>query len=435
MFHLLPHVRARLRGIYTTALTYLLKAKGFKVVQQSAVIAERFGEDIVEEEADVTIKDLDEDRGAIFAMGEDMADTLRELFPYSFVWRSPVKLYSVIEPEDCQYAGFRVEPCLEKGLVLRPPLDGVIRLGEPKAVGKFAMVWRGEGRTYFSEHIDRDTKTFLLSISLPWNRKGYNVKWRSNARGAKPEELRDELSRLAVRFDAEDFKGQGDSFAVVVLSLPDKLHLDEVRGQVIKTTRFHHMIKTSDPELADGVDEGKVGLEDALKSLLREEMEIEHVKAPYEVVKLRKGVLVDFSFDGMNYSLVLRRQLRPGGKLDVLGMLIEEGDYDDFYLASDKWYGVHVYRNRQGGIKGVLVNIQTPTEVKRGSVRYLDLEVDVGYNNEKAIVADLEELDRKKEWLGNQLYAKAKEVTEEVRKRLESEGLEGLLGDFARNVK
>ena len=428
-------MRARLRGIYTTALTYLLKSKGFKVVQQSAVIAERFGEDIVEEEADVTIKDLDEDRGALFAMGADITDTLRELFPFSFVWRSPVKLYSVIEPEGCQYAGFRVEPCLEKGLVLRPPLDGVIRLGEPKAVGKFAMVWRGEGRTYFSEHIDRDTKTLLLSISLPWNRKGYNVKWRSNARGAKPEELRDELSRLAVRFDAEDFKGQGDSFAVVVLSLPDKLHLDEVRGQVIKTTRFHHMIKTSDPELADRVDEGKVGLEDAIKSLLREEMEIEHVKAPYELVKLRRGELVSFSFDGMDYSLVLRRELRPGGKLDVLGLPIEDGDYDEFYLASDKWYGVHVYRDKEGRIKGVLVNVQTPTEVKKGSVRYLDLEVDVGYKDGEVIVADLEELERKREWLGDPLYRKTKEVSEEVARRLESEGLDGLLGEFAHNVK
>ncbi len=426
-------MKARVRGIYATALTYLLKAKGFKVVQQSAVIAERFGEDIVEEDADVTIKDLDEDRGAIFALGADVSRTLRELFPNSFLWKSPVKLYSVIEPRDCEYLGFKVEPCLDKGLVLRPPLDGVIRLGEPKAVGKYAMVWRGEGRTYFSEHINRDDRTLLLSISLPWNKKGYNVKWRSNARGAKPEELREELSRLAMRFDTEDFRDQGDDFVVVVLSLPDKLALDDVRNVVLRTTKFHHMIKASDPVLADEVDEGKTKLEDALKSLLGEEVAVEHVKAPYRVLRLREGKLLRFSFDGEDYVVVLRRELRPGGVLDVLGLPIEEGDYDEFYLASNRWYGVHVYKDKSGRVKGVLVNVQTPTEIKRNAVRYLDLEVDVGFVDGKVTIADEEELEKKREFLGDTLYNRAKEVVTTVTKRLESEGLEGVLGDFNLN--
>jgi len=36
-------LRARVRGIYATALTKLLMEGGFEVVQQSPVIAERFG--------------------------------------------------------------------------------------------------------------------------------------------------------------------------------------------------------------------------------------------------------------------------------------------------------------------------------------------------------------------------------------------------------
>ncbi|MGC9105006.1 MAG: DUF402 domain-containing protein [Thermoprotei archaeon] len=422
-------MRVRVRGIHATALTKLLKDSGYEVVQQSEVIAERFGEK-VRDVADSTVKEMEEDKGVLFAMGEDLSGWLRKTLPYSFVWKSPVKLYSVIEPRDCSFEGLRVEPCLEKGLVVRPPLDGAIRLDEPKAVGKYAMVWRGKGRTYFSEHIPRDERTLLLSISLPWNRKGYDVKWRSNAKEASAEELKEELSRLAMRFDLGDFRNQGEDFAVAVLSLPDKLKLDEVRGQIVRTSRFHHMVKASDSVLADKLDEGVVDVKEALRSLLGERVAIDHVKAPYIVRRLKPGELVEFRTDGVDYYLVLRRELTPGGRYDVLDVEIGEGDYDEFHLSSRTFYGVHVYKDQGGKVKGVLVNVSTPAEILRNRVRYLDLEVDVGLVNGRVVLADERELEAKKEWMGDELYMVAKRTAERVAKVLSGDSFEPLLEDM-----
>ncbi len=428
-------MRARVRGIYATALTKLLMEGGFEVVQQSPVIAERFGVARKEVVADVTLKEMEEDKGVIMTVGSDVSDWLRKVFPYSFTWRSPVKLYSVIEPENCSHLGYEVDPCLREGLVVRPPMDGVIRLSEPKAVGRFAFVWRGQGRTYFSEHLSRDDRALLLSISLPWNSKGYNVKWRSNAKAAKLEELRDELSRLALRYDNRDFRDQGEDFSIVVLSLTDKLTLDEVRNAVVRTSRFHHMIKTSDSVLADKLDEGGVDPSSALRSLISDLMEIDHVKAPYRRVNLRPGRPIIFDTDGEDYYLVLRRDLRPGGTLDAVGKPIEEGDYDEFHLSSRAWYGVHVYRSRDGNVKGVMVNVSTPAELLKGRVRYLDLEVDLAYSDGVTRVVDENELEAKRVYLGETLVSKAKEAVELAKRRLEANDWEGLIeemriGDF-----
>ncbi|MEM0173815.1 MAG: RNA-binding protein, partial [Sulfolobaceae archaeon] len=49
-------LRARIRGIYATALTYIF-SNIFKIVQQSLEISQRFNKEIIKEPAEVTIKD------------------------------------------------------------------------------------------------------------------------------------------------------------------------------------------------------------------------------------------------------------------------------------------------------------------------------------------------------------------------------------------
>lgn len=212
--------RVRIRGIYATALTSIFSSLSYEIVQQSVEISERFMQEINNLSADITIKDFEDDRGKIIVMGNGIIeDDLRNVFKYSFHWRSPVKLYSVIEiDESCTYANFKVEPCLREGIVIKPPYDGKIILSETKAVSKYAIVWRGKGITTFSEHIvDEEEKMRLLTLSLPLNRKGYNVKWRSNAKYVALNELKEDLERLILRYENREFRDQGEDFYLITL--------------------------------------------------------------------------------------------------------------------------------------------------------------------------------------------------------------------------
>ena len=409
-------MKVRIRGIYATALTKLFLDHGFEVVQQTPQIALRFNSEIREEPADVTVKDGN-DKGEIISIGQDLYSFFRSVFKYSFVWKSPVKLYSVIQTEDCKYMGFEVEPCLEQGLVVKPPVEGKLILAVPKAVGKYAMVWRGDGKTFFSEHINREERVRLLSISLPFNKKGYNVKWRSNAPVAHDYELKEELERLSMKFDNEDFKGQGEDFNKVTLSLEDKIMLDKERRRVIpQTINFHHMLKMSISNEVDAVENESGRVEDLINSLITDFMEIEHIKAEGEVLHLRKGKVIYKEVTDSYFVIRLMRVFDREGVYDGLNVNIEKEDYDIVEFDSRKWYQIHRYFSKDGKLKGIYVNISTPPEILKGKTRYLDLEADVIKIGNEIKILDIDKLEKVRDIIGEYLYKKAFEVIEEVKK-------------------
>ncbi|AAY80559.1 DUF402 domain-containing protein [Sulfolobus acidocaldarius] len=413
-------MRVRIRGIYATALTYLFLKNGFEIVQQTPQIAERFFMDIIRSPADVTVKD-GIDKGEIVSVGEDIYNFMRSIFKYSPIWRSPIKLYSVVSTEDCKFMNFIVEPCLSEGLVIKPPVEGKIILSSPRAVGKFAMVWKGDGRTFFSEHIDERDSQRLLSVSIPFNKKGYNVKWRSNAAMATTAELKEELENLTMRYSYNDFREQGEDFLKVTLSLEDKLFLDDIRSLVINTMKFHHMLKMTYSNEVD-IEEGKVNPspEKLLTSLIGDNMieAIEHVKPNGKRVLLKGGTIVQKEIGRDYYWLKIRREFKSGGIYDGLNLKIEDGDYDLVELDSRNWYQIHRYHDRNNNLKGLYVNISTPPELLKNRIRYLDLEVDVVKVNNTVNIIDLEELEANKPILGEFLYKKALEIAQNIKDKL-----------------
>lgn len=414
----------RIRGIYATALTYILSQMNFNIVQQSLQIVERFKMSYKPVPADITIKDGNE-KGNLIVIDHDATHNIypiiRDIFKYSIVWKSPVKLYSVIRAENCQYKGYRVDPCYETGLVTKPPLDGIIFLSEPKAVGKFAMVWRsqkGPGRVSFSEHINPDQKARLRSLSLSLINKGYNVKWRSNAPYATNIELKNELEKLVMKYDSFDFSSQGEDFIYVIPSLEDKRRLDEIRGKVVPTVNFHHMLKLSYTSQVDEVENSTKDNVQLLKSLITDFMQIEHIKAEGKIIRLTGGKVEYQEITPDYYVIRLRRNLSAGGVYDGLGLPKEEGDYDLVEFDSRKWYQIHKYYNSRNELKGIYVNISTPPELVSGKIRYIDLEVDVVKLGDEIKVIDMEELEKKKAVLGEELYKRALSVLEEVKNKL-----------------
>ncbi|QGA69300.1 DUF402 domain-containing protein [Sulfolobus sp. E11-6] len=420
--------RVRIRGIYATALTSIFSSLSYEIVQQSIEIAERFMQEINNSPADITIKDFEDDRGKIIVMGNGIIEEdLHSIFKYSFHWRSPIKLYSIIETEEsCTYLNFKVEPCLKEGIVTKPPYDGKMILGETKAVSKYAMVWRGKGITTFSEHIrDEEERLRLLSLSSPLNRKGYNVKWRSNAKYATLNELKEDLERLVMKYENREFKDQGEDFHLITLSLPDKLQLDEVRKSVVDTVKYHHMLKLSYNREIDSLEKNKEGSPGKLlEALISDFMKIEHIKANGKVIYLRGGKVIEKEVNDNGYRIVLRREFTSNGILDGIGKRIEDGDYDIVEYNSNKWYQIHKYYSGiDNSLKGVYINISTPPELLRGKIRYLDLEIDIAIKDSETLVLDEDELTKKSIYMPSSLVNRTKEVANYLLNQIRQNGL------------
>ncbi len=391
-------------------------SKNFEIVQQSPQIAERFMQEIIREPADITFKD-GEDKGSLIVIGsaDNFENYLKEIFPYSIVWKSPVKLYSLIETQNCKYQNYDVEPCLEKGIVIKPPTDGrKIILSPPKAVSKFAMVWRGEGKTFFSEHIVPEERKRLLNISTKYNKKGYNVKWRSNAQFEKNYLLEKDLENLMFKYENNDFSKQGCDFYLINLSLEDKLELDKIRSLVVPTINFHHMLKLSRSREVDIAESGKDNVTQILESLIKDYMGIEHIKINGRRIFLKPGKVIEKRVSDNGYFLLLRREISGNGYYDGLGIRKEEGDYDIMEIDSRKWHEVHNYYSKDGTLKGKYINISTPPELLDGKIRYIDLEVDIIIKNGEKIVIDEDKLEENKKYLSYKMLERIKKEIEYV---------------------
>ena len=93
--------------------------------------------------------------------------------------------------------------------------------------------------------------------------------------------------------------------------------------------------------------------------------------------------------------LVVGRRFRsPGMKYDGLAARQERGDTGTIELREGAWISRRVYRRADGRAIGELYNVQTPTRIGEGEVRYVDLEVDVARQPRRGVeVQDLADLE------------------------------------------
>ncbi len=464
--------RVRVRGIYATALTELMLAAGFQVVQASQVIASRLGIPQLELPADVTLKHSDNEPSELVVVGytwaaEKVVEVLRRELPYSFYWVSRLPLHATVKARvtgsrdgRCMTSVGGVEAelvtdeCPEPGTAL---VAGVVRPGVkpgetprlapgPRVIGDYAILYQGsQPRVTISEHIrSREKRAELMSIAADYTSRGYSVHWRSSARSATAETLRSHLEELANQLEevakkaeqgSEGIYSEGETVAVVRLSRPDKEKLDKLRSKTTPTMPWHHSVKSTAPELSTvvdyaekliphGVEEEKLllGLLDYLAERLQQTrtVKIIHVKPNGEAITLGEATVASASRENGRLVLVLERRVRSRGVYDGLGVEKEPGDRIETIVDTGSWVVKHTYYSRSGEVKGTYYNINTPPEVTPDAVIYLDLEVDVVKTREGTRVLDLDELEK---------WANLGVVTEELKKRAieEAEKLAGKL--------
>ncbi|MFD1643213.1 DUF402 domain-containing protein [Halohasta litorea] len=427
--------RARIRGIYTTALTQRCLTAGWQVVDASGPIERRFETSFETGPADVAIETTDDRQGvglqgtpaavdaATDLVGSVGIDTLgwADPAPEGAVFDGRVAETSgrgaVVDLGDCEgYLPFRgVDGHLDSGDSVRvqvqeaaPPWDddrpllsttievsdGLVTL-IPEA-GEPTVDTRDEAAAR-----ELVGMTELLGVEAP---DGWRIRWAHAATEAGMATLETVLDRTADRaaaltskLDADDVSGGVDAAgdAPAELAAPaagawlwfgreSRFALDEIRRDVTTTMPGHHRIKAGSNGASAGVDfvealcspSGEFPFEtvaDTFGPAVGDEVEIAHGKPAGHCISLGSGTVIERDSE----SLTLRRELSGGGTYDGLGVPRQAGDTATTTVREGRWWYPTVYRDSEGSVKGTYVNVCTPVECFPGAVRYVDLHVDV----------------------------------------------------------
>lgn len=432
-------MRVRVRGIYATALTKILLEEGVSVAHSSKKIRERFNLPENKEPPTVTIKDTDQKHGVVivgeYEHGKKVYEVLKESIEDSFSWTSKLPLHAIVKGRVVktekgksivdlgEYRGILNEEVEEGSEVLvdvaRPflPNENYAKLSTNYTVyGKFVALIKGAGRrVIFSKHItNKSLRSDLLRLSALTNIKDWSVKWRSSAVIGEFSEMIEDLNQTYEKAEEIIKKGEkaevgeivyeGEFFSILCFGKEAKKKLDDIRMSVLPTIEGHHSLKSmSESEVVDlaehilsfGIgDREKISkaVSSYVASLMREQLiSIEHISLlSGDVKRLTPGKVLEIDEDLFR----IKRIFKSGGIYDGLNVEKNPGDYDLMEFSTELPFVLHKYFGRDGKFKGVYVNLNTPPEISRNAVRYVDVEIDVVASGERVEVIDRDSLEK-----------------------------------------
>jgi Ribonuclease G/E len=422
--------KAKIRGIYSTALTKLLLDEGLTIVQPSIEIEERFHLPKCEEQPDIEIHDKIDYQG-IVAIGSSnsieaicnllskLDDAVIRKYPFTLngVYKGFIKSFdprlkmAIVDIGVSEgLLGIKMEKpqgkLKEGGIIVQ-----VIRANESSKIpilsdkiklsGKYLSIVL-DGSAKLDEKInnyDLSFKSFKIAKEL--NPQGLRIFLNPSALNQPLEALKDEAKSLiktwqfivekAKREEAPTILMEGKQIVEVEFPWLSKKELDRVRRTVVPTVENHHYYKAYGKNLALEVDvaekllkEGKPNseVEASLKRIIEEGyphegsiISIEHVKLDGSVLSLGKAEVV--SFDKKELKIELLRIIRSNGLYDGLDILKEFGDIAISEAKLGEWYLKTRYYSKNRVLKGTYINFNTPIELYYNKIRYIDLEIDL----------------------------------------------------------
>lgn len=435
----------RARGICATAISRILVERGLVPADVSPKVSLRLGlGEESEGSVDLTVKSGNDNRGLIVMVGDpgavDEAFTALSGLLRRSLYRGPLPLYAVFRTAaSAQERGaclvetplgvrgvLRDVTCF-KGEDLVVTITGYSSEGAPLVdrgvwvVGRF-MILGDKPFFKISEHIkDPDVVVELKGLSDMILRQGLGVRWRSSASSASIGEILEELEALKriLASVSERARGSpslelayvGEKIAMIQVSPDDMELLDSVRSGAAPTAPMHHLIKaySNAPETADLLDSivasgaPSSSILEGMRRLVREALsEGSYVslihQRPFErPVELGRGrAVAPVELGRGSVAAGILRQIRGRGLYDGLQIPRERGDVALTVISEGSWWAVHAYYSREGHLKGVYVNINTPPRLFFDGIvkaAYLDLEVDVSIAGGSASVVDREKFE------------------------------------------
>jgi len=460
--------KAKIRGIYATALTKLLIENEFEIVEPSQPIRERFG---LAENAglpDLKIKDRFDRQGVRVIGDKEAVDRFREII-HSNLEDAITRKWSV--SLDGIYKGTIIG---ETGGFLLVDLGDAIgklpkyeaksfhednvlfvqverkRIGSKnpllstkiKIPGKYAILINTNKVGVSLKIRDIGKRFELYQLGKELAPAGWGIIWRKEAESQPREILEKEIKELAEKAEKimEKFeKAEAPSMIFEGLYCMDvefpalsKRKLDEIRGNVAVTLNGHHYYKACGGKVSSALEMAEKLLEkgkplEEVESLFKETIEseyplegspikIEHVKLSGRVLSLGKGIIEEINGEKIRF----RRIFHKPGIYDGLGTRKEPGDTAITNVKIGDWILETSYYSRNGVYKGTYINLNTPVELYPYGIRYVDLEVDVCIlPNSVAKIVDEDKLWKAVEKgfitkkLANFVIEKAREIIDE----------------------
>ena len=424
----------RARGIYATALTRLLLTDGYRVVQASPPIQDRFDVEFPAANHEVAIETSTDRQGVNLAGEHDTVEAvqghLADVGIDTLSWRDSAPAEAVFDGRVVETLGdgavvdlgdvagllpfSRVDGRIDEGDTVRVQVTEAVRpwdadrpvldTGPEFTVSAgLATLTRGKSGIRVEGRDDAAGRelagmTDLLPLDPP---DGWGLEWHRHARNAGMEALETALERVSERAaDLDDALEDGDVEPVRTVAEPSagawvwfgresRFALDEVRRAVTATMTGHHRVKAGSGRASTGVDFAEALCGDQLSgddefpfATVTEQfgpqegdrIRIDHGKPAGQRIVLGKGDVVEYDTDG---TVAVERQMSAGGTYDALEIPRESGDTALTKFREGRWWYPTVYRDADGDHKGTYVNICTPVELFPNAARYVDLEVDV----------------------------------------------------------
>ncbi|MEM1536706.1 MAG: DUF402 domain-containing protein [Candidatus Bathyarchaeia archaeon] len=460
-------MKAKVRGIYATALTKLLLENGFEVVQPSQAIKSRFGIADNNEPPDMKIKDKHDLQGIVVLGKRETVEKFKAILHTAFddvitrEWSVSVDgIYKgcvIGENERNFYVKIEDETVgtlPKNGAAVQSQNEVLVqverkRIGRKtpvlttqlKIVGDCAILVQNSRGGVSLKIRDIVKRAELYALGNKLAPEGWGIIWREPAVHKSREALENEVKMLvekakvltdkASSATAPSLLVEGLCFMSVEFPSMSKRKLDTLRAMVTPTLDGHHFYKSCGGKVSAALEMAEKLLEkgenpDKVKRLFEEQVaaefptegatvNVEHVKLSGAVFHLGRAVLEVLDNSGIRYC----RTMKADGFYDGLDVVKEAGDRAVSQTKPGEWHITTNYYSRDGVWKGAYININTPVEVYPNALRYVDLEVDVCIRPDgETRVLDMEKLDEALErgLIGNRLYERIKAEVEEVLK-------------------
>ncbi len=418
-------MNVRVRGIYTTALTELLRDE-HEIVSASPPIRDRFDEEFSPAPPDATVWTT-ADREGLEIAGEpdavaELRDRLGELARDAFSWPALAPAGSIFAGEVTETLGSgaivdlgSVDGESASGFLPYDRVDGYVDEGDRYRVqvaraeppwsddrptlarklrvpGGLLELRRGDGGSM--------SETARLADVLPVDPvDGWTPRWSRTADDASLDAMEAALRRANDRTERvmeAIAAAEGDDPGPIVtpqagawvwFGRESRFELDEFRRRVEPTMPGHHRTKAATESASAAVDfvEALCEPDDTgdfpfgvvtrqFGPTEGDRVSIRHGKPDGRTITLGRGEVTARDPSG---SITVEREMSGGGTYDAIGVDRVAGDTATTTFVEGRFWYATVYKSADGDHRGTYVNVCTPVEVFPEAVRYVDLHVDV----------------------------------------------------------